>query len=137
MGTKRRRTKVMLAFFGSCPGSWGEWDRVIASTAIKKEDLHINTAEFLAALITCETFSHFCSGYITTLKLDNLVAKAWLDSSRCTKFPFDRCAQGAHLFRLKNTMKIRTRWLSSKQNTLADICSRKPFSKRKSGHLIA
>ena len=36
----------------------------------------INVAEFIAALITCETFAEFCSGKITTIEIDNVAAKS-------------------------------------------------------------
>ena len=36
----------------------------------------INIAEYLAALITCETFADFCAGKITVIQLDNITAKA-------------------------------------------------------------
>ena len=85
----------------------------------------INIAEFIAALITCETFAEFCTGKITTLELDNITAKAWLDSARCTRAPYDRCAQGSHLYRLKMNMKIITSWIPSELNIFADACSRK------------
>ena len=96
----------------------------------------INEAEFLAALITCETFSEFCAHKLTDLEIDSKVAKAWLDSSRCPRHPFDRYAQATHLYMIKRTMKIRTSWVSSGDNSLADICSREIFSANSSGHLI-
>ena len=66
--------------------------------ALHPRHIKINVAEFVAALITCETFSQFCVGRITVLHLDNVTAKAWLDSARCPRAPFDRCAQGTHLY---------------------------------------
>ena len=33
-------------------------------------------------------------------------------------------------------MKIRTQWVLSRENELADICSRRRFSGRDSGHII-
>ena len=36
----------------------------------------INIAEYIAALITCETFADFCAGKITMIQLDNITAKA-------------------------------------------------------------
>ena len=68
--------------------------------------VRIHVAEFLAALITCETFAPQCKNAITTLSLDNTTAKAWLDSARCTIYPFDRCAQGIHLFMMGYNMKV-------------------------------
>ena len=87
----------------------------------------INVAEFIAALITCETFAEFCSGKITTIEIDNVAAKSWLDSARCPKYPFDRCAQGLHLYMVKRSMKVRSTWIPSRDNRIADLCSRKPI----------
>ena len=97
----------------------------------------ICVAEFLAALITFETFTEFCSGKFTTVEMDNISAKSWWDSSRCPIAPFDRCAQGVHLHMLKNAVKIKTEWVSSKMNLLADKCSRGHFSRRARGHVIS
>ena len=97
----------------------------------------ICVAEFVAALITFETFTEFCKGKFTTLEIDNTVAKVWWDSSRCPIFPFDRCAQGLHLHLLRMVIKIRTEWVASELNLWADICSRKHFSRRKMGHAIS
>ena len=36
----------------------------------------INVAEFIAALITCETYADHCKGRITILEIDNITAKA-------------------------------------------------------------
>ena len=105
--------------------------------SFSKKNLHINAAEFLAALITIETFAKYCKGKITILGIDNTSAKAWLDSARCPKHPYDRCALSTHLFMLQQKMKIRTQWVSSVDNTLADQCSRKYYSKSGKGHLIA
>ena len=99
-------------------------------------DVRINVAEFLAALITCETFVSFCIKKFTTIEIDNRAAKSWLDSARCPKFPFDRCAQGVHLYMLKNDMKLRTLLVPSELNKLADKISREFFSMNKTGHLI-
>ena len=90
----------------------------------------------MAALITCETFADHCKGLITYLDIDNTSARAWLDKDRCPIYPFDRCAQGIHLFMLEKNMKIKTNWLSSSANYLADRCSREPFSMRKTGHVF-
>ena len=40
----------------------------------------INVAEFLALLITRETFTPFCEGKITSLWVYNVSARAWFDS---------------------------------------------------------
>ena len=91
---------------------------------LRPGSVEINVAEFLAALITCETFATFCTGTLTQLSLDNYAAKSWLDAARCPIHPFDRCAQGIHLYLLSKSIKIRTRWISSEENAQADFCSR-------------
>ena len=93
--------------------------------------------EFLAALITCETFAPFCKGQITELSLDNFSAKVWLDTSRCPRFPYDRCAQGLHILMLSNSMKIQTRWVPSEENTLPDYFSRSFCSRQAAGHVVS
>ena len=65
----------------------------------------INVAEFLAILITCETFTSFCAGKMTTIETDHISAETWFNKARCPIFPFDRCAQGWHLYILKHSMK--------------------------------
>ena len=95
----------------------------------------INIAEFIAALITCETFAGYCAGKITLLEIDNITAKAWLDTARCTRAPYDRCAQGSHLHRLKMNMKIKTSWIPSAQNIVADACSRNALTFKGKGQL--
>lgn len=109
--------------------SWEEWRRHAANNKLCPGASGINTAEFLAALITCETFASYCSGRITQLAIDNFTAKSWLDRARCTRFPYDRCAQGVHLYMLEKSMKIRTRWIPSADNRVADTLSRKRFPK--------
>ena len=117
---------------------WRSWATIAPKTVNNKEgSVHINVAEFLAALITCETFAGFCKGQMTALNLDNITAKAWLDSARCTRYPFDRCAQGSHLHMLKQQMKLRTKWVRSENNVLADRCSRKHYSHTRLGHDIS
>ena len=88
----------------------------------------------MAGLITCETFAEHCRGLITYLDIDNTSARAWLDQARCPIFPFDRCGQGTHLFMVERGMKIKTNWLGSSANYLADRCSRESFSMRVEGH---
>ena len=56
----------------------------------------INFAGFLAALITYVTFSQFCYGKMTTLKIDNVSIKVWSDSSR-PRHPFELCAQSIYI----------------------------------------
>ena len=113
------------------------WQKIAPKSILSMGKVHINVAELLAALITCETFSDFVEGSITTLALDNVAAKAWIDSARCTRHPFDRCAQGSHLYMLKHSMKIRTKWIPSEENVLADECSRKIYSRSRLGHIIS
>ena len=117
--------------------SWETWQKIAPKSILRMGKVHINVAEFLAALVTCETFSDFVEGSITTLELDNVAAKAWIDSARCTRHPYDRCAQGSHLYMLKHSMKIRTRWVPSEENVLADECSRKAYSRSRLGHIIS
>ena len=105
--------------------------------ALQPQRAKINAAEFLTALITCETFAQLCVGRITVVHLDNVTAKAWLDSARYPRFPFDRCDQGTNLYMIKTTMKMQTQWVPSEANDLADTCSREPFSRRDSGYMIS
>ena len=67
----------------------------------------INVAEFLALLITCETFTLFCAGKITEVKTDNVTTRSLVNKARCPHHPFDRCAQGLHLHMLRHAMKLR------------------------------
>ena len=99
-------------------------------------EVKISVAEFLAALISIETFVKECTGMLTYLELDNTTAHAWFQSARCTRYPFDRCAQGAHLLMLKANMKVRTRWIPSEENKIADKCSRASFFKIKPNQKI-
>ena len=98
--------------------------------------MSINVAEFVASLITCETFAPFCNKMITGLQLDNFAAKSWLDSARCPTFPFDRCAQGTHLHMLQCSMKIKTEWVPSAANALPDFFSRRLLSRTDKGHMV-
>ena len=99
--------------------------------------VEINKAEFLAALITCETFAKYCAKKITVLALDNRVAKSWFNSARCPIFPFDRCAQGVHLHMLQQSMKVQTIWIASAENKLADNFSRRKFEKKRGTHMVS
>ena len=99
--------------------------------------VEINVAEFLAALITCETFAYLCGGTCTLLSLDNRAAKSWFDAARCPIYPFDRCAQGLHLFLLGQSIKIRSRWIASGENKHADICSRLRMTMKAPKHQIS
>ena len=96
----------------------------------------INLAEFMALLITCETFTSYCTNTITTIGVDNVSARSWFDRARCPRFPFDRCAQGLHLWMLKNAIKFKTSWVPSAENQIADICSRERFNMKSSGHCL-
>ena len=55
--------------------TWVEWTNMAAMPDLIPGSVKINIAEFIAALITCETFADFCVGRITTLELDNFAAK--------------------------------------------------------------
>ena len=61
--------------------------KLVAMPDLYPGNVKINVAEFIAALITCETYADRCKGRITTLEIDNTTAKAWLDSARCTRAP--------------------------------------------------
>ena len=115
---------------------WEKWAEVVPMSDLVPGSVKINAAEFLAALITCETFSPFCTKKCTTLEIDNRSAIAWLGSARCPKYPFDRCAQGVHLHMLKNDMKLATSWVPSEGNKLADTFSRKLFPMKVTGHCV-
>ena len=116
--------------------TWEEWSEIFHIPFLRPGAVKINVAEFLAALITCETFAAFCSKKFTTIEIDSRVAKSWLDTARCPKYPFDRCAQGVHLHLIKNSIKLRTAWVPSGDNDLADKFSRYRFSANPSGHMV-
>ena len=115
--------------------SWAEWSSMVSTPGLKPGAAEINVAEFLAALITFETFTEFCKGRVTTLEIDNTTAKTWIDTARCTRALFDRCAQGIHLHILHMNMKIKTSWIPSARNVVADICSRQHFPWHAAGHI--
>ena len=94
---------------------------------------NIHVAEYIAVLITCETFARQCAGLLTYLDIDNKAARAWFDKARCPRFPVDRCGQGAHLFMLEKGMKVKTNWIASSANAVADKCSRKAFPMKAAG----
>ena len=110
-----------------------EWAKLATMPELAPGSVKINIAEVIAALITCETYAEYCAGKITTLEMDNITAKAWFDNARCTRAPYDRCAQGSHMHRLGMDIKIKTSWIPSAQNSIADICSRVPFKRHKKG----
>ena len=116
---------------------WEVWAKRYPMVDLKPGNIKINVAEFLAALITCETFADHCRGKITTIKIDNISAKSWLDSARCPRYPFDRCAQGVHLYMVQNAIKVKSTWIPSGDNTFADICSRKLFQEKPAVSKIA
>lgn len=105
-------------------------------SALTVGSVQINVAEFLAILVTCETFTFFCAGRMTTVLTDNVTAQAWFKKGRCPHFPFDRCAQGLHLYTLKYSMILRASWIRSGDNTLADCCLRQHFPMNRIGHNI-
>ena len=116
--------------------TWLEWKTVYQTPYLIPGKVIINVAEFLAALITYKTFAKFCSQKTTTLRIDSTVAQAWLDSCRCPRHPFDRCAQAVHFRMLKRSAKFRTSWVPSGDNSLADIFSRGRFSANSNGHVV-
>ena len=83
---------------------WVEWYKFIPMPSLTVGSVKINVAEFLALLITCETFTSFCKGKYTTIVTDNISDKSWVNKARCPHFPFDRCAQGLHLYMKYNGM---------------------------------
>ena len=117
--------------------TWEDQYKIHQMDDLVQGRVRIHVAEFLAALITFETFAPYCENAITTLSLDNSAAKAWLDAARCTRYPFDRCAQGIHLFMMGCNMKVSAKQIPSEENTLADILSREKFSGEASGHMVA
>ena len=100
-------------------------------------NVKINRAEFLAALITCETFARYCTGKLTKMALDNQTARSWFDAARCPVFPFDKYAQGTHMYMIELSMKVWTCWISTAMNKLADTVSRRTFMMSNSTHMIA
>ena len=115
--------------------SWDEWSNMATVPELKTGKVHIIIAEFIAALVTCETFANFCASRVTTLELDNFTVKAWLDTALCTRAPYDRCAQGIHLYILKRNKKVKTARIPSAENLLTDTCSRKTFPWHSTGHM--
>ena len=55
--------------------TWSEWYRVFPIASLTSGSVKINVAEFLAILITCETFTSFCAGKMTTIETDNVSAE--------------------------------------------------------------
>ena len=51
--------------------------------ALNPGSVRIIPAEFLAALITCETFADRCAQQYTPLHLENMVALQWVRAARC------------------------------------------------------
>ena len=117
--------------------SWEAWTRIMPTVELATGSVKINVAEYIAALITCETFADFCAGKITMLQLDNITAKTWLATARCPRAPYDRCGQGLHLYMIKRNMKIMATWIPSAENVLADILSRKRFAGRNKVHVVS
>ena len=56
--------------------SWEAWTRIMPTVELAPGSVKINIAEYIAALITCETFADHCKGHMTTLHIDNITAKA-------------------------------------------------------------
>ena len=116
--------------------TWQEWQTIVPMECLAPGHVEINKAEFLAALLTSETFARYCANKITVLALDNRVAKNWFDTARCPIFPFDRCAQGVHLYMIQQSMKVQTTWIASAENKLADIFSWRKYEKRRDTHMV-
>ena len=55
--------------------SWEEWHRTAPLKQLSPRSVNIHVAEFLAALITCETFVTHCKSTLTWLAVDNYAAK--------------------------------------------------------------
>ena len=70
----RDRTQNIQGLFWQL--SWQEWKEIFRGTLLFEHDLKINAAEFLALLITCETFSEYCSSRLTYLGVDNVSARS-------------------------------------------------------------
>ena len=117
--------------------TWPNWYKLFPMVALTMGSVNINAAEFLAMLITCETFTPFCAGKITDIDTDNVSAKSWLNNARCPVYPFDRCAQGLHLHLLRHSMYLRAVWISTGENTVADRCSRMSFPRTPSIRCIS
>ena len=113
---------------------WKEWYGIVSTRGISPANMNIHVAEYLALLITCETFADQCEGCLTYLDIDNTSAHNWFEAARCPKSPFDRCGQGAHLYMLERNMKVKTNWVCSAANAFADTCSRGSFDNNRLGH---
>ena len=100
-------------------------------------NIHINVAEFVEALITCETFAQFFKSKMRTLEINNVSVKAWLDRARSPRHLFYRCAQSTHLHMLSKKKKIQKEWVPSNANVQADQCSRRHYPRRRTGHVIS
>ena len=134
-GPSRRREHDVDGLFWQY--SWVEWTKIVCMLRLMPGAVQINVAEFLAALITCETFAPYCRATCTLLSVDSKAAKYWIDNARCSIYPFDRCAQGTHLLLLKESIKIRSRWIASDSNAPADVCSRRRITMKCPRHFIA
>ena len=115
---------------------WKDWDKLVSRKHTRLGSVHINVAEYVALLLTCETFAKWCQGKLTYCELDNVSAQSWFEAARCPIYPIDRFGQGAHLLMLNKKMKVRTRWVPSASNFIADSCSRQHFSMARGGHSI-
>ena len=56
--------------------SWVEWYKRFPLSALSVDNVHINVAEYMAILISCETFTPWCAGKLTEIHTDNVTAKA-------------------------------------------------------------
>ena len=56
--------------------SWVEWYKLFPLSALSVDNVHINVAEYMAILISCETFTPWCAEKLTEIYTDNVTAKA-------------------------------------------------------------
>ena len=62
---------------------WKDWDKLVSHKHIPHGSVHINVAEYVALLLTCETFANWCQGKLTYCELDNVSAQSWFEAARC------------------------------------------------------
>ena len=56
--------------------SWVEWYNLLPLSALSVDNVHINVGEYMAILISCETFAPWCAEKLTEIHTDNVTAKA-------------------------------------------------------------
>ena len=107
--------------------SWIDFSRIVSLRRLRPRHVGINVAEFIAALITQETFLADCENFLSIHFVDNTSALAWLNKDRCSVSPFDKLAQAMALKKLACCAKIWHRYIPTKENTVADEASRKQY----------